>query len=190
MRVSNICKSFGGNKALEDVSFETSGNLAIVGESGGGKTTLLRILAGLETADSGTVEYDGKIGFVFQDFNLFPHMTVWENITIAAPDADIGLLARLGLESKKDEYPCNLSGGQRQRVAIARALALDPDILCFDEPTSALDPLLTDSVAELINSLDKICIIVTHDMEFADKVAKKKLIVDARSNAIYKRKGA
>jgi len=181
MRVSNICKSFGTNKVLDNVSFETNENLAIVGESGGGKTTLLRILAGLETNDSGEIEYMGKIGFVFQDFNLFPHMTVWENITLASPDADESLLVKLGLEQKKNEYPCNLSGGQKQRVAIARALALNPDILCFDEPTSALDPLLTDSIAELINSLNKICIVVTHDMEFADKVAKRKLVIDTKN---------
>jgi polar amino acid transport system ATP-binding protein len=180
MKVRNICKSFGTEKVLDNVSFEINENLAIVGESGSGKTTLLRILAGLETADSGEIEYKGKIGFVFQDFNLFPHMTVWENITLSSPNAEESLLTKLGLEQKKNEYPCNLSGGQKQRVAIARALALNPDILCFDEPTSALDPVLTDSIAKLINSLDKICIVVTHDMEFAKKVAKQKLVIDTK----------
>jgi polar amino acid transport system ATP-binding protein len=180
MKVRNICKSFGTEKVLDNVSFEINENLAIVGESGSGKTTLLRILAGLETADSGEIEYKGKIGFVFQDFNLFPHMTVWENITLSSPNAEESLLTKLGLEQKKNEYPCNLSGGQKQRVAIARALALNPDILCFDEPTSALDPVLTDSIAKLINSLDKICIVVTHDMEFAKKVAKRKLVIDTK----------
>jgi polar amino acid transport system ATP-binding protein len=107
-------------------------------------------------------------------------MTVWENITLSSPNAEESLLTKLGLEQKKNEYPCNLSGGQKQRVAIARALALNPDILCFDEPTSALDPVLTDSIAKLINSLDKICIVVTHDMEFAKKVAKQKLVIDTK----------
>jgi polar amino acid transport system ATP-binding protein len=180
MKVRNICKSFGTEKVLDNVSFEINENLAIVGESGSGKTTLLRILAGLETADSGEIEYKGKIGFVFQDFNLFPHMTVWENITLSSPNAEESLLTKLGLEQKKNEYPYSLSGGQKQRVAIARALSLNPDILCFDEPTSALDPVLTDSIAKLINSLDKICIVVTHDMEFAKKVAKRKLVIDTK----------
>ena len=177
MKVNNICKSFGNNKVLCDVSFEASENIAIVGKSGVGKTTLLRILAGLEKADSGTIEYDGKIGFVFQDLNLFPHLNVWENVTLAAPNADISILEQLGIKDKAKEYPCNLSGGQKQRVAIARALALNPEYLCFDEPTSALDSALADSVAELINSLEKICIVVTHDMSFADKIAKQKIIL-------------
>ena len=184
MKVSNLCKSFGKNKVLDNISFEANENLAIVGESGGGKTTLLRILSGLETADSGNIEYNGNVGFVFQDLNLFPHMTVWENISLASSNADESLLKKLGLEEKKNEYPCNLSGGQKQRVAIARALALNPDILCFDEPTSALDPILRDNVADLINTLDKTCIVVTHDMEFADKISKQKLIIDTKKSAI------
>jgi polar amino acid transport system ATP-binding protein len=187
MRVKNICKKFGKTDVLKNVSFELAAgeNLAIVGESGSGKTTLLRILAGLEQADSGEVEFDGEIGFIFQDYNLFPHLTVWQNITLAAPHADLYYLEKMELAAKKDEYPCNLSGGQKQRAAIARALALKPAILCFDEPTSALDPRLTDDVAQLINSLDTTCIVVTHDIDFARKIANKKLIIGGKKVVRY-----
>lgn len=208
LEVQELKKSFGGRQILDgvDLTVKDGEILCIVGPSGAGKTTLLRCITGLEAADSGKFLIDGRpfdpqgtdrsdsvIGVVFQDFNLFPNLTVLENVTLAptlvlkkakAPaqqDAE-NLLKGLGLDGKGDLYPYQLSGGQKQRVAIARALAMKPKILCYDEPTSALDPNLRDEVAKLILGLKKdgmTQLVVTHDMEFAQKVADDILQVKA-----------
>ncbi|WP_251547220.1 amino acid ABC transporter ATP-binding protein [Limosilactobacillus caecicola] len=208
LKVENLKKSFGGRQILDDVNFtvEDGNILTIVGPSGAGKTTLLRCITGLETADSGTFIIDGQkfnpqdleksdnvMGVVFQDFNLFPHLSVLENLTLApimvtkqskaaAQERGLQLLKQLGLQDKENLYPYQLSGGQKQRVAIARALAMQPKILCYDEPTSALDPNLRDEVANLILDLKAqgvTQLVVTHDMEFAKRIADKMLTVQA-----------
>ena len=208
LKVANLKKSFGGRQILDDVNFtvEDGNILTIVGPSGAGKTTLLRCITGLEAADSGTFTIDGKefnpqdltsadnvMGVVFQDFNLFPHLSVLENLTLAptlvlkqerdtAEKKARELLEQLGLKGKEQLYTYQLSGGQKQRVAIARALAMQPKILCYDEPTSALDPNLRDEVANLILSLKAqgvTQLVVTHDMEFAKKIADNMLTVQA-----------
>ena len=203
LEVRNIKKTFGSNKVLRDVSFslEEGQVLAIIGSSGSGKTTLLRCLNFLETPDSGEIFVQGKqllsqseeeirqnrlhFGLVFQNFNLFPQYTVFQNVTLAPtllnidkPDAikerAHQLIARVGLSQKENSYPHQLSGGQQQRVAIARALAMNPQVLCFDEPTSALDPELTGEVLRVIRELKNThstMIVVTHEMEFAKSVA-------------------
>lgn len=208
LEVQELKKSFGGRQILDgvDLTVKDGEILCIVGPSGAGKTTLLRCITGLEAADSGKFLIDGRpfdpqgtdrsdsvIGVVFQDFNLFPNLTVLENVTLALTlvlkkakaaaqqDAE-NLLKELGLDGKGDLYPYQLSGGQKQRVAIARALAMKPKILCYDEPTSALDPNLRDEVAKLILGLKKdgmTQLVVTHDMEFAQKVADDILQVKA-----------
>lgn len=213
LRLENVKKTFeGGPEVLRGISLavEEGEVVAIIGPSGGGKSTLLRCMIDLEEVTGGSIYVgedamvkDGKycskaerarliseMGMVFQGFNLFPHMTVRENLIKpylltkpGAADAEekcMALLEKVGLAEKKDEYPCRLSGGQQQRVAIARALAMNPDILCFDEPTSALDPELTGEVLKVIRSLkgaDSTMIVVTHEMEFAKNVADKVLFM-------------
>lgn len=208
LEVKNLKKSFDGRPILDGISFNVKDGeiLTIVGPSGAGKTTLLRCITGLESADSGDFLIDGQqfnpqdlesseavMGVVFQDFNLFPHLSVLENLTLAptmvlkqdpkiAEERALDLLAQLGLKNKEHLYPYQLSGGQKQRVAIARALAMKPKILCYDEPTSALDPNLRDEVAKLILSLKEqgvTQLVVTHDMEFAKKIADNMLTVKA-----------
>ena len=203
LEVKNLKKNFGKVKVLKDISFglEEGQILTIIGSSGGGKTTLLRCLNFLETADSGEIWVNGKqlltsseeelrknrlhFGLVFQNFNLFPQYTALKNITLAPTlhkmgtakeikDKALQLLEQVGLSEKVNSYPYQLSGGQQQRLAIARALAMDPQILCFDEPTSALDPELTGEVLRAIKALkDKghTMIIVTHEMGFARSVS-------------------
>ena len=222
LEVKNLVKNFGSTKVLKDISFsmEKGEVLAIIGSSGSGKTTLLRCLNFLEQATDGIIKVDNQIvfdpdkklkdneirknrlhfGLVFQNFNLFPQYTAFENITLAPKLALKGgnvvsdcnsieeieknaekLLERVGLTDKKDFYPCQLSGGQQQRVAIARALAMSPDILCFDEPTSALDPELTGEVLKVIKSLaetNKTMMIVTHEMLFAKNVSDRVVFMD------------
>ena len=203
LEVKNLKKNFGVNQVLKDVSFslEEGQVLAIIGSSGSGKTTLLRCLNFLETPDSGEICVNGKqllseseeetrqnrlhFGLVFQNFNLFPQYTVFQNVTLAPTLLNVDkpeviqekahqLIARVGLSQKENSYPYQLSGGQQQRVAIARALAMNPQVLCFDEPTSALDPELTGEVLRVIRELKNThstMIVVTHEMEFAKSVA-------------------
>ena len=214
LSVKNLRKSFDSLEVLKDISFDVERGqvISILGPSGSGKSTLLRCLTQLETIDSGEVDICGeslfiagkyaekeklagislKVGLVFQNFNLFPHMSVMDNIITAPvrvkkiPKADAiktaeGLLERIGLSDKADYYPYQLSGGQQQRVAIARALALDPEILFFDEPTSALDPELTGEVLRVIRSLaDRrmTMIIVTHEMAFARGVSDRIIFME------------
>ncbi|KRN44890.1 amino acid ABC transporter ATP-binding protein [Limosilactobacillus ingluviei] len=208
LEIKNLKKSFDGRQILNgvDLTVEDGQILCIVGPSGAGKTTLLRCITGLEAADSGEFLIDGQpfdpkgmeasdavMGVVFQDFNLFPHLSVLENITLApqlvlkeakaaAEQRGLDLLNQLGLEDKGGLYPYQLSGGQKQRIAIARALAMKPKILCYDEPTSALDPQLRDEVATLLLKLKAqgmTQLVVTHDMDFAEKIADKLLKVTA-----------
>lgn len=207
LEVKNLKKSFGNRVILDDVNLTVKDDeiLCIVGPSGAGKTTLLRCITGLDTPDSGEFVMDGKpfdpqgtgasdrvIGVVFQDFNLFPNLSVMENITLAptmvlkqpkneAVKKAQELLAELGLSTKGNLYPWQLSGGQKQRVAIARALAMKPKILCYDEPTSALDPNLRQDVANIILSLKKggvTQLVVTHDLDFAEEIADDLLKVN------------
>ena len=203
LEVRNLKKHFDSLNVLKGVSFslEKGQVLAIIGSSGGGKSTLLRCLNFLETPDEGEIIVGGKqllssseeevrqnrlhFGLVFQNFNLFPQYTVLENVTLAPNLLKKGtvaenkakaldLLQQVGLSEKVNAYPFQLSGGQQQRVAIARALALNPEVLCFDEPTSALDPELTGEVLRVIRGLkseDTTMIVVTHEMGFAKSVA-------------------
>lgn len=199
LEVKNLSKEFNGHQILRDISFTLKDGeiMTIVGPSGAGKTTLLRIIAGLETKDAGEILIDGnpydsgKVGVVFQDYNLFPNLNVLQNITLAPTlvlkkskteaeqDARV-FLKRLQMSGREQQYPYELSGGQKQRVAIARALAMKPRILCYDEPTSALDPNLRKEVEKMILSLKKsglTQLIITHDLNFAENVADQMLKV-------------
>jgi polar amino acid transport system ATP-binding protein len=208
--VRNVSKQFGTNVVLHDVSLDVGLHnvVCLIGASGSGKSTLLRCLNRLEHVERGEIVIDGeqvtgpkvdvnalrrKIGIVFQSFNLFPHMTVLENVTLAprktlgvsrdeAEDRAMGLLRRIGLAQKAREYPDRLSGGQQQRVAIARALAMNPKLMLLDEITSALDPQLVSEVLQLVRDLSEVgmtMIIATHEMNFAREVANKVCFLDA-----------
>lgn len=209
VHVSNLKKSFGKLEVLKDISIDiTEGEVVVLlGPSGSGKSTFLRCLNQLEVATGGTIIIDGfnvtdkhvdinkvreNIGMVFQHFNLFPHMTVLENIMLApvelkkmnkeeAKEAGMKLLRRVGMEAKADVYPPQLSGGQKQRVAIARALAMNPDIMLFDEPTSALDPEMVGEVLEVMKELARggmTMVVVTHEIGFAREVANRIVFMD------------
>ncbi len=209
INAKNIAKSFGKLDVLKDVSMEVQEGevIAIIGPSGSGKSTFLRSLINLETIDKGTITIDGetvvkdgiyrkteqnrsaysKLGMVFQNFNLFPHKSVLENVIMApmmvngvayndAVERAKSLLEQVGLLEKASAYPYQLSGGQQQRVAIARALAMNPKVMLFDEPTSALDPVLTGEILKVIRDLaskDMTMVIVTHEIEFAKNVADR-----------------
>lgn len=220
LEVKNMHKCFGKVEAVKGPSFsmEKGEVLVIIGPSGSGKSTLLRCLCFLEKMEKGSITIKGdtfvkmdengksvypcekvlrekalQLGLVFQNFNLFPHLSVLDNLTlapmlvdklskVAAEKKALDLLNRVGLEKKAKSYPFELSGGQQQRVAIARALCMEPDILCFDEPTSALDPELTGEVLKVIrdlkNEIHSTMIIVTHEMNFAKNIADKVIFMD------------
>ena len=197
-QVKNLKKSFGEKTVLKDISLQVKQGevVAVIGPSGSGKTTFLRCATMLEDMDSGDLCVTDsvtkalariKCGLVFQNFNLFPHFSVLQNITDApihvqkldrkeAVETAMDLLKKMGLEDRADAYPCELSGGQQQRVSIARALAMNPEILFFDEPTSALDPELTNEILKVIRGLadEKMTmVIVTHEIDFAAAVADR-----------------
>jgi ABC-type polar amino acid transport system ATPase subunit len=211
--VRSLCKRHGDREVLSGVTaaVDRGETIAIVGPSGGGKSTLLRCLNYLEGFDAGEVEISGvalrpgmasgdpalrrlraRVGMVFQQFNLFPHLTALDNIALAprvvkrieraaAERAARELLARVGLADRAGAYPHELSGGQQQRVAIARALAQEPDVMLFDEPTSALDPEMRDDVMEVIRDLARggmTMLVVTHEMQFAHDIASRVWVID------------
>lgn len=209
INVVGLKKSYGSNSVLKNIEFKVypKEKVVLIGPSGGGKSTLLRCLNRLEECE-GEIEFEGKnivsvsskelqflrrkMGMVFQQFNLFPNMTVLENITFAPVNLKVSdpkeaesyaheLLRQVGLDDKADAYPQSLSGGQQQRVAIARALAMKPEVMLFDEPTSALDPEMVGDVLDVMRRLAKsgmTMIIVTHEMSFARDVADKVLFMD------------
>lgn len=209
VHVANLKKSFGKLEVLKDISMDIEEGEVVVllGPSGSGKSTFLRCLNQLEVATDGAIIVDGfnvtdkhvdinkvreNIGMVFQHFNLFPHMSVIENIMLApvelkkmtkeeAREKGMQLLTRVGMEAKADVYPPQLSGGQKQRVAIARALAMNPDIMLFDEPTSALDPEMVGEVLEVMKELARggmTMVVVTHEIGFAREVANRIVFMD------------
>jgi polar amino acid transport system ATP-binding protein len=210
VKVENVSKSFGENQVLTNVSLDVAAHdvVCLIGASGSGKSTLLRCINLLEKVDSGSITVDGQnittdkldvnklrqhIGIVFQAYNLFPHMTVLQNVTLSprktlgrtkkqAEDRAYELLDRIGLREKAEEFPDRLSGGQQQRVAIVRALAMDPKLMLLDEITSALDPQLVNEVLQLVRGLTEVgmtMIIATHEMNFAREVASKICFLDA-----------
>ena len=209
LKVKNLCKAFENTEALKNVSVNINKGdvMCIIGPSGSGKSTLLRCLNLLEKPDGGQVIFEGndlmskkvdlnlhrqKMGMVFQQFNLFPHMTVMENLTcapmmlknVSRQDAEkkgMELLERVGLADRADSYPNQLSGGQKQRIAIVRALCMEPDVMLFDEPTSALDPEMVGEVLDVMKELalgGMTMVVVTHEMGFAREVASRVLFMD------------
>ncbi len=209
VELRGIRKAFGDNLVLDGIDLEVAPGEAIViaGPSGSGKSTLLRCINGLEPVDEGEISFDGRsvtragkaitglraqIGMVFQQFNLFPHMTVRQNVTLApiqakgesrstARELADRLLERVGIAEKADQYPADLSGGQQQRVAIARALAMEPKLMLFDEPTSALDPEMIREVLDVMRTLARegmTMLVVTHEMGFAREVCDRLVFID------------
>ena len=209
IEIRNLHKYFGSLEVLKGIDFEVKDSevVCVIGPSGSGKSTLLRCVNRLEEPTSGTIRIEGqditdidadvdvlrtKIGMVFQQFNIFPHLSVLRNLTIAqrrvlkrskaeADETAREMLQRVGLTDKVDEYPARLSGGQQQRVAIARALSMKPDMMLFDEPTSALDPELIGEVLDVMRSLANdgmTMLVVTHEMAFAEEVADRVVFMD------------
>jgi ABC-type polar amino acid transport system ATPase subunit len=209
VELESVTKSFGSNVVLDDIDLTIDRGEAIVvaGPSGSGKSTMLRCINGLETVDSGDIRFDGtsipkagkniyalraEMGMVFQQFNLFPHKTVLQNIVLGpvevkdvsreeAQDRAKKLLDRVGIPEKADQFPADLSGGQQQRVAIARALAMEPKLMLFDEPTSALDPEMIREVLDVMRDLARegmTMVVVTHEMGFAREVCDRIVFID------------
>jgi ABC-type polar amino acid transport system ATPase subunit len=209
VQLDSVSKSFGDNLVLDGIDLEVARGDAVViaGPSGSGKSTILRCVNGLESIDAGTIRFDGQtvestgreiysiraqIGMVFQQFNLFPHMSVLDNITLAPLEVEEAtrrdseeraqrLLERVGIPEKADAHPADLSGGQQQRVAIARALAVEPKLMLFDEPTSALDPEMIREVLDVMRDLAEegmTMIVVTHEMGFAREVCDRIVFID------------
>jgi ABC-type polar amino acid transport system ATPase subunit len=210
INIKNLHKTFGTNEVLKGIDLDVKAGevVVIIGPSGSGKSTFLRCLNLLEQPTDGTIEFEGKnlldgdtnidelrqkMGMVFQNFNLFPHKTVLENLTISpikvkkenpeqAKEKALALLEQVGLKDKSDSYPSSLSGGQQQRVAIARALAMNPDVMLFDEPTSALDPEMVGEVLAVMKALaveGMTMVVVTHEMGFAREVSDRVIFMDA-----------
>ncbi|GGC93721.1 amino acid ABC transporter ATP-binding protein [Enterococcus wangshanyuanii] len=210
INIKNLHKTFGKNEVLKGIDLDVKAGevVVIIGPSGSGKSTFLRCLNLLEQPTDGIIEFEGKnlldkdtdidtlrqkMGMVFQNFNLFPHKTVLDNLTIspikvkketpaAAKEKALALLDQVGLKDKSDSYPSSLSGGQQQRVAIARALAMNPDVMLFDEPTSALDPEMVGEVLSVMKALaveGMTMVVVTHEMGFAREVADRVIFMDA-----------
>ncbi|MGX7235435.1 amino acid ABC transporter ATP-binding protein [Enterococcus italicus] len=209
IKIEDLHKTFGKNEVLKGINLEIAAGevVVLIGPSGSGKSTFLRCLNLLETPTSGRIDFEGtnllakgvnidqlrqKMGMVFQSFNLFPHKTVLENVTIspikvkkeaaaAANETGLKLLDQVGLKEKSQAYPSSLSGGQQQRVAIARALAMNPDVMLFDEPTSALDPEMVGEVLAVMKKLAEngmTMVVVTHEMGFAREVADRVIFMD------------
>lgn len=209
IQVKGLCKEFHGKEVLKNISVDINKGdvVCLIGPSGSGKSTFLRCLNRLEEASSGQIFFEGtdirgkdsnidihrrKMGMVFQQFNLFPHMTVLKNLTIApmklqgvdeksAGEYALSLLEKVGLADRADEYPAKLSGGQQQRVAIVRALCMKPDVMLFDEPTSALDPEMVGEVLSVMRDLASqrmTMVVVTHEMGFAREVANRVIFLD------------
>ena len=207
--VKNLCKSFHGTEVLKGITTEIDRGdvVCIIGPSGSGKSTFLRCLNRLETPDSGEILLDGvdlmdrktdldrqrrKMGMVFQQFNIFPHMSILKNLTVSpmmlkkTPQAEaeakaMQLLERVGLADRAKDYPAQLSGGQKQRVAIVRALCMEPEVMLFDEPTSALDPEMVGEVLDVMRELAEsgmTMVVVTHEMGFAREVGNRVLFMD------------
>ncbi|ALS02955.1 glutamine ABC transporter ATP-binding protein [Enterococcus silesiacus] len=210
INIKNLHKTFGKNEVLKGIDLDVKAGevVVIIGPSGSGKSTFLRCLNLLEQPTDGVIEFEGKnlldkdtdidalrqkMGMVFQNFNLFPHKTVLDNLTIspikvkketaeAAKEKALALLEQVGLQDKATSYPSSLSGGQQQRVAIARALAMNPDVMLFDEPTSALDPEMVGEVLAVMKALaveGMTMVVVTHEMGFAREVADRVIFMDA-----------
>lgn len=210
INIKNLHKTFGKNEVLKGIDLDVNAGevVVIIGPSGSGKSTFLRCLNLLEQPTTGAIEFEGKnlldkdtdidalrqkMGMVFQNFNLFPHKTVLDNLTIspikvkketpeAAKEKALALLEQVGLKDKAASYPSSLSGGQQQRVAIARALAMNPDVMLFDEPTSALDPEMVGEVLAVMKALaveGMTMVVVTHEMGFAREVADRVIFMDA-----------
>ena len=210
IRVEGVTKKFGKTKALDNISQQISSGevVVVIGPSGSGKSTFLRCLNLLEEPTEGHIYFEGsditnpsvninklrqKMGMVFQQFNLFPHMTIMKNLTLApmkllgkskaeAEEKALELLDRVGLKDRAEAYPTQLSGGQKQRIAIVRALCMEPDVMLFDEPTSALDPEMVGEVLEVMRSLAKenmTMVVVTHEMGFAREVASRVIFMES-----------
>ena len=209
IRVQNLCKAFGGHEVLKNISVDINEGdvVGVIGPSGSGKSTFLRCLNRLEEPTGGHIFFDGvdicdpktdidmhrqRMGMVFQQFNLFPHMNIMRNLTLApvklqgkteeeAQKLAMDLLGKVGLADRAESYPSQLSGGQQQRIAIARALCMQPEVMLFDEPTSALDPEMVGEVLNVMRSLAQqkmTMVVVTHEMGFAREVANRIMFLD------------